>query len=91
MACDIIRERYTPIVMDVNGTVSFRSNASGCFLCATDGTITLIAKKADGKPQTTLLSAFPVKAGTYYPLPFYLGAEGGTFTTAGGASGVLGV
>ena len=91
MSVTQVRERYSPVPVAVNTAVTITSNAIGGFACTVSGTITLVANAADGKPQTTLLSAMPVTAGVYLPLPFYLGKEGGTFTTAGGAAGLLGV
>lgn len=90
MSTQAIRERYTPVVIAADSTNEITNNSIGGFLCSTDGTITLIAFAADGKAQTTLLTDFPVTAGIYYPLPFYLGKLGGSFSTVG-AAGVLGV
>lgn len=87
----IVQERYNPIVVAANSTVTIYGNNVGGFLCTATGTITLVANAAEGKVQTTLLSAFPVTVGIYYPLPFYLGSKGGTFTTASSGAGVLGV
>jgi len=86
-----VQERYNPIVVGTNSTVRITGDNVGGFVCTVSGTITLVANAADSKPQTTLLTNFPVTAGVYHPLPFYLGKNGGTFTTAGGASGLLGV
>ena len=86
-----IQERYNPIVVGANSTVTIHGDNVGCFLCTTSGTVTLVSNAHDGKAQTTLLSAFAVTQGTFYRLPFYLGRNGGTFTTAGGATGLLGV
>lgn len=88
MAC--YQERYTPVVVAANSTVTIGATAVGGFLCTANGTITLVAAAADGKAQTTLINAMTVTAGTYYKLPFFLGKMGGTFTTAGGGAGVLG-
>lgn len=87
----VIQERYAPLVVGVNATVTINNQSVGGFVCQTTGTITLVAAEVDGKPSLTILSAFPVTAGVYYPLPFFLGKNGGTFTTAGGASGTLGL
>lgn len=89
MSC--YQERYTPKVVTADSAYRIKSNAVGGFLCTANGTITLVANAADGAPETTLISAMTVAAGTYYPLPFYLGKEGGTFTTGTGGAGVLGV
>lgn len=87
----VVQERYNPIVVAANTTVPIYGNNIGCFLCTATGTITLVANANDGKAETTLLSAMAVTAGFYYPLPFYLGKNGGVFTTASNGAGVLGV
>lgn len=87
----VIRERYTPLVVAANSTNTIYGNSIGGFLCSVSGTVTLVANPQDGKAAVTILSAFPVTAGIYYPLPFYLSSNGGTFTSAGGAAGVLGI
>lgn len=85
----VVQERYNPVVVAANSTVTVFGDNIGGFIPATDGTITVVSYVQDGKPQTTLLSSFPVTAGIYVPLPIFLGKNGGTFTTAGGASGLL--
>lgn len=90
MSVTQVRERYSPVPVAVNTAVTITSNSTGGFMCSTSGTITLVSAAADGKVQTTLL-VLAVTAGVYYPLPFYIGKEGGTFTTSGGAAGLLGV
>jgi hypothetical protein len=87
----IVQERYSPMIVAVNTAVQIKGEKIGGFLCQTTGTFTLVSFKHDAVPQRTLLTAFPVTAGIYYPLPFFIGTNGGTFTTAGGASGLLGV
>ncbi len=84
-----VQERYTPIPVPVNTTLRVTSQALGGFVCSTSGTITIV-RNDGGNSTTTLLNAMPVTQGIYYPLPFYLGQYGGTFTTAGGAIGLLG-
>lgn len=79
-----VQERYTPEVVGVDTTITLTSDSIGGFLAVTAGTITVV----DGA-GTTVVNALPVAAGGYYPLPFYLQRVGGTFTTAGGASGTL--
>lgn len=86
-----IYERYTPVPVAVDTTVTIHSSSVGGFLAKTAGTITVVANAADGKAQTTIVDAHPVTAGAYVPMPFFLGKSGGTVTTAGGASGTLGV
>lgn len=76
--------RYSPLPVGLNATVNITQNEIGGFLAITAGNITLT--KADG---TVVFSAFPVTAGSWTFLPFYIGHNGGTLTAAGGASGVL--
>lgn len=80
-----IRERYPAKFIAANTTVTILGDSIGGFLCKTDGTITVTNSRG-----TTVVSAHPVVAGVYYPLPIYIGDSNlGTFTTAGGASGSL--
>lgn len=81
-----IQERYSPIVLGANGTAPITGSAVGGFLCTATGTIT-ITRTVGGD----LITAMPVTAGVYYPIPFYIGATGGTVTLATNAAGVLGV
>lgn len=78
-----VQDRYNPEVVGVSATIPLYSDAIGGFLAKTAGTITVTS--ANG---TVLVNAHPVTAGSWTPLPFYIG-PGGTFTTAGGASGTL--
>lgn len=79
-----IRERYEPSFVAVNTTIDLLNHSIGGFLCKTDGTITVINARG-----STVVSAHPVTAGTYVPLPMVIGGDGSSFTTAGGASGTL--
>jgi len=81
-----VQERYTPQVVAANTTVPLGNSIAG-FVCTSSGTITIV-----NSVGVTLLSAFPVTGGQIYSFPWYLGTSGkSTFTTAGGAAGVLGV
>lgn len=71
-----------PIICAVDAVTLFTSNAIHTFLAKTAGTITV--KKSDG---TTVLDAFPVAAGQWIELEMNVDPNGGTITTAGGASG----
>lgn len=84
-----VQEFYVPLAVAANTTTPLASLQLGGFLCVTSGTITVVANASGGQPARTIINAFPVSAGIYYPLPFYLGTEGGVFTTAGGASGTV--
>lgn len=83
--------KYSPKVVAANATVEFDSSVAGKFLAVTAGTITVVANQADGKPETTILNAFPVAAGEFYDLELFVGKNGGRLVAAGGASGTLGV
>ena len=88
-----VTKRYSPVVVGVNSTVTSKTaNAIGGFLAVTTGAITLSnasVLQATSEAQT-LFTSFPVTAGTWYELPF-ITVGGYTFTTSGGASGVLAV
>lgn len=81
-----VKERFNPHTIGVDSTIFLYGDTVGGFLCKTAGTLTIT--KADG---TVVVSAHPVTAGVYTPVPFYIGPNGGTAATGGGASGVLGV
>jgi hypothetical protein len=84
------KERYSPIVIGVDGSTPVRGNAVGGFLPKTAGNITLT-----NLVGTVIVDAIPCTPGAYIPLPYLIqnpqGGTGGTFTCAGGASGTLGV
>lgn len=78
--------QYHAMPIAATSTNIIRGDRIGGFLCITSGTVTLT--RNDG---TVLINAFPVTAGQWYFMPFHVGQHGGTFTTAGGASGTLAV
>lgn len=80
----VVYEAYKPVPVGVNATVNLNSSILGGFLCKTAGTVTIV--DANG---TTLITGFPVSAGVYYRMPFRMNGVGGSFTTAGGARGIL--
>lgn len=85
------QERYQPVLIGVNGTFEIDGNSLGGFLCVTAGNITVTKVNEISGANDTIINALPVTPGIYYPLPFFLGSNGGTFTAAGGASGTLGI
>lgn len=87
----VIQERYNPIPIAANTTVEVSGSAVGVFICTTSGTLTVVSNAYDGKATSTLINALAVTAGTTYWIPFFLGSNGGSVTTAGGAIGCLGV
>ncbi len=82
----IVHERYSPVVIGVNATETTSRTSVGGFLCKTAGTLTITG--ADG---VVVIAAQPVSAGTWVDLHFFICKDGLLATTAGGASGVLGV
>lgn len=80
----VIQEQYTPQLMAANTSFTTMSQKIGGFLCVTAGTLTIT--RGDSAVR---LNAFPVTAGTYIPLPIFLGNYGATISLAGGASGTL--
>ena len=84
-----IQERYRPVVIAADATVTLPATANiGGFLAADSGTITVIDSLG-----VTVIAGVPVTSGIYTPMPFKL-AGGGipiVVTLAGGASGTLGV
>lgn len=85
----IVQERYAPVVVGVDSTVTLTGNGVSGFLCKTAGTLTIVRNNEDGT-TTTIVDAVAVTAGAYTPLNFALGFRGGSVTTAGGASGTIG-
>lgn len=89
----VVSERYSPVVVGVNATVSSSNIASlAGFLCVTAGSISL-SSLGEGpilNNGQTLFTSLPVVAGVYYPIPFRVNG-GYSLVASGGASGVLGV
>ncbi len=71
-----------PNVVGVNTTITFSGSGVARFLAITAGTVTI--KNSAG---TTLLNAYPVTAGSWHEFNMFVDTNGGTITTAGGASG----
>jgi hypothetical protein len=73
--------------MAANSSYTIRGPNLGGFLATVAGTLTVT--DADG---TVTVSAVPVTAGAYVPLPFiFATSQGGTVQLAGGAAGTLAV
>lgn len=89
-AGNISQVRYNPLLIGANSTVKITGSRVGGFLCKTSGTLSIVRNNDDGT-TTTIVDAVAVTAGAWVDIPFYLGAHGGTATTAGGAVGTLAV
>lgn len=79
-----ITERYRGQAMAANSSTYVNGDSVYGFLAVTSGTITVVDDA--GGP---IVQSFPMAAGVYYPIPVYIGPNGGTVTLAGGASGTL--
>lgn len=88
MGCTTVKERYTPVAIGANASVTFDSQSMGGFLAITDGTITVYRKRPQGGDEV-IVNTLPVTGGIYYPIPIYLNQNGGRVVLASGASGVL--
>lgn len=80
-----------PTICPVNSTTNFGGSGVCLFLAVTAGTITIQdVRLIGGTPtQVILLGPYPVTAGSWTPLDFYVNHLGGQIVTAGGASGTL--
>lgn len=73
-----------PITCGVNATTSFAGKGVSRFLAVTAGTVTI--KDSAGN---TKLNVYPVTAGSWHEFNMFVDINGGTITTAGGASGTV--
>ena len=89
-AGNISQLRWNPLIVGVNSTVQITGSRVGGFLPTVTGTAALVRRNEDGT-TTTIFTGLAVTAGVWVDIPFYLSSHGGTFTTAGGAAGVLAV
>jgi hypothetical protein len=71
-----------PVPCAVNAVTPFAGKAVASFFAVTAGTITITG--ANGVAE---LTAFPVAAGQWIEFDMFVNINGGTITTAGGASG----
>lgn len=76
-----ITERYQSIAVGAGATVAFESDAIGGFLATIAGTLTITSNRNDGKPDTTLVTAYPIVEG-WNRIPLFIGKNGGTVTSA---------
>lgn len=83
------RECYTPHPMALNATLTLDCSQLAAFIATTAGTIAVTDSSG-----LALLTAHPVTAGQYLPLPFSVisrtaGNNATSIVLAGGASGLL--
>ena len=84
MSCTVVQERYAPKLMAADSTLVVSKQSIGGFICSTGGAISVLDYEGN-----TLVDVFPVTAGSYHPLPVYLGPHGGSVVLSGGAEGTL--
>lgn len=72
-----------PNTVGVDSTITFYGKGVLRFIAVTAGTVTI--KKSN---TTTVLNVYPVTAGSSHEFNMFVDTDGGTITTAGGASGV---
>ena len=82
------RLQYYPLQLAASVTVPVLNSAIGGVFCVTSGTITVSGYDDQGVLRV-VVPAFSPAAGTWTPLPFWIGANGGTVTTGAGFTGVL--
>lgn len=80
----IVKERYNPRVMAANSSATLAGPSIGGFICTVSGALTIVDNVGNA-----LVTAFPVTAGVFHPLPIFIGNSGGTITLSGGAAGTL--
>lgn len=83
------RERFSPKPMAANSTLNVPATHIGGFLCTVAGTLSIVAKAADGTTDVTYVNALPVTAGQYVKIPMEVTVPGIAVTLAGGAAGTL--
>lgn len=71
-----------PIVCAANSVTPFSAKGVDRFLAVTAGTVTITSLSGVVK-----LNAYPVTAGSWHEFEMFVDINGGTITTAGGASG----
>lgn len=80
----IVKERYNPNIMAANATFNIAGPSVGGFICTVSGSLSITDNV--GK---AILTAFPVSAGVFHPIPIFIGNNGGVITLSGGAAGTL--
>lgn len=77
------KEKYSPILMGLNSTVTVQGVQVGGFLTKTAGTLSI------SQGGVTYVDAHPLTVGQYLPLPIGFNGADIVVTLAGGASGTL--
>ena len=82
-----VKLQYYPLVLPANATTTLVNSSIGGLFCTGGGTFTINALTEQGALVPVV--SFTGVAGTWYFLPFYLGANGGNIVTGAGATGTL--
>lgn len=78
---------HQPLQVPASATTPIIAQNIGGLFCTGAGTFTINGTNDSGAPVQIV--AFTGTANTWYELPFYIGANGGTIVTGVGATGVL--
>lgn len=81
------RPQFQPLALVASATTPINTTAIGGLLCTGAGTFTINGTTDQGVPFQVV--SFTGVAGTWYDLPFFIGANGGNVVTGVGATGTL--
>lgn len=78
-----VQERYDYLNAAANSTKAINTKALGGFLCTVSGSLSITATEGGA----SIVSALPVTAGIFYPIPIVLPSGGISAVLSGGAAG----
>jgi hypothetical protein len=78
---------HYPLAVPASATTPIRANNIGGLFCTGAGTFTI--NGTDDQGNSIVIVAFTGAANTWYELPFWIGANGGSIVTGVGAAGTL--
>lgn len=80
----VVQERYTPRIMSADSSLTLNGPSVAGFICTASGSVSITDDQG-----VAIVTAFPVTAGVFHPLPLFIGEHGGVITLSGGAVGTL--
>lgn len=80
---------YLTLLVGASTTTPLRCNSIGGLFCTGAGTFTITG--TDDQGNVVPIVAFTGTANTWYDLPFWLGANGGSITTGAGATATIAI
>lgn len=81
------RPQFQPLAFVASSTAPIKTTAIGGLFCTGAGTFTINGYNDQG--VLFQIVSFTGVAGTWYDLPFFIGANGGNIVTGAGATGTL--